>query len=250
MHIDVLKIVENDDGSCNIVFEMDRKSLESFAKAGLLSVLKEAAKEIVKDDQSGNDISGADISNNFGDDNDIDVCDDIIWNLLGALEDLKNQKADPVCIRTIDRVLSQIVGMQDRIDQLQNRTEMCEQFELQHRKQIDVLLGELKNWQELGRYHYSRSKADLAMVDDPNPKAYAAYWMEQWNSRNNDIDIKGNPVDDPNPKAYEELMDRLESCNNDMDNDFDFGGRACPRCFRPQFEPKGDDFDFGRSKFP
>lgn len=42
----------------------------------------------------------------------IEICNDPYWNLAGAFYDLREQKADQVCLNTIERVMKQIAEMQ------------------------------------------------------------------------------------------------------------------------------------------
>lgn len=47
MRIEVIKVVDNEDGSATVEFDMDEDSLRVFAKIGVLKALSDAAKEAV-----------------------------------------------------------------------------------------------------------------------------------------------------------------------------------------------------------
>jgi hypothetical protein len=42
--IEVLEVVDNEDGSCRVVFDLDHSAIIKFAKIGLLQTLIDAAK--------------------------------------------------------------------------------------------------------------------------------------------------------------------------------------------------------------
>jgi hypothetical protein len=45
--IEVISFTENEDGSANVVFELDKKSVEIFVKIGLLKVLTDEANRVL-----------------------------------------------------------------------------------------------------------------------------------------------------------------------------------------------------------
>ena len=52
--IEVVSVVENEDGSMNVTFDMDQESVVAFAKIGLLKVLVDAAKEVLNEEVDDN----------------------------------------------------------------------------------------------------------------------------------------------------------------------------------------------------
>ena len=52
--IEVVSVVENDDGSMNVTFDMDHESVIAFAKVGQLKVLTDAAKDILNEEVDDN----------------------------------------------------------------------------------------------------------------------------------------------------------------------------------------------------
>jgi hypothetical protein len=46
MHIDVIEIIDLEDGGANIVMELDREAIRAFATKGLLATLKESVADI------------------------------------------------------------------------------------------------------------------------------------------------------------------------------------------------------------
>ena len=44
MRIDVLDVIDREDGGANIIIDMDEKSTEQFARIGLIKVLTDAAE--------------------------------------------------------------------------------------------------------------------------------------------------------------------------------------------------------------
>lgn len=47
MRIEVIKVVDNEDGSAEVEFEMDSEALRAFAKIGVLKAISDAVKETV-----------------------------------------------------------------------------------------------------------------------------------------------------------------------------------------------------------
>ena len=45
MRIDVLDVVDREDGGANLIIDMDQKSIEQFARIGLIKVLMDAAED-------------------------------------------------------------------------------------------------------------------------------------------------------------------------------------------------------------
>jgi hypothetical protein len=56
--IEVVSFVENEDGSANVVFDMDKEALETFAKIGILKVLTDEAKRVLDESQGVDDNVG------------------------------------------------------------------------------------------------------------------------------------------------------------------------------------------------
>ena len=52
--IEVISVVENEDGSMNVTFDMDQESVIAFAKIGLLKVLVDAAKDVLNEEVDDN----------------------------------------------------------------------------------------------------------------------------------------------------------------------------------------------------
>lgn len=52
--IEVVSVVENEDGSMNVTFDMDQESVVAFAKIGLLKVLVDAAKDVLNEEVDDN----------------------------------------------------------------------------------------------------------------------------------------------------------------------------------------------------
>ena len=48
--IEVVSFVENEDGSANVVFELDKQSVEIFTKIGLLKVLTDEANRVLDEE--------------------------------------------------------------------------------------------------------------------------------------------------------------------------------------------------------
>ena len=49
--IEVISFTENEDGSANVVFKLDKKSVEIFVKIGLLKVLTDEANRVLDENQ-------------------------------------------------------------------------------------------------------------------------------------------------------------------------------------------------------
>lgn len=56
--IEVVSFVENEDGSANVVFDMDKEAVETFAKIGILKVLTDEAKRVLDESQGVDDNVG------------------------------------------------------------------------------------------------------------------------------------------------------------------------------------------------
>lgn len=56
--IEVVSFAENEDGSANVVFDMDKEALETFAKIGLLKVLTDEANRVLDESQGVDDNVG------------------------------------------------------------------------------------------------------------------------------------------------------------------------------------------------
>jgi hypothetical protein len=52
--IEVVSVVENEDGSMSVTFDMDQESMKAFAKIGLLKVLMDHANETLKEEVDDN----------------------------------------------------------------------------------------------------------------------------------------------------------------------------------------------------
>ena len=49
--MEITKIVDNEDGSATVMFDMDWDAVRAFAKIGLMRVLTEAAQEMIEQDE-------------------------------------------------------------------------------------------------------------------------------------------------------------------------------------------------------
>jgi len=56
--IEVVSFVENEDGSANVVFDMDKEAVETFTKIGILKVLTDEAKRVLDESQGVDDNVG------------------------------------------------------------------------------------------------------------------------------------------------------------------------------------------------
>jgi hypothetical protein len=52
--IEVVSVNENEDGSMSVTFDMDQESVIAFAKIGLLKVLIDSAKDVLKEEVDDN----------------------------------------------------------------------------------------------------------------------------------------------------------------------------------------------------
>jgi len=53
--MEVTKIIDNEDGSATVMFDMDWDAIRAFAKIGLTRVLVEAAREMIERDEAPTD---------------------------------------------------------------------------------------------------------------------------------------------------------------------------------------------------
>jgi hypothetical protein len=53
--MEVTKIIDNEDGSATVMFNMDWDAVRAFAKIGLMQVLVEAAQEMIEQEGSTTD---------------------------------------------------------------------------------------------------------------------------------------------------------------------------------------------------
>lgn len=49
--MEITKIVDNEDGSATVMFDMDWDTIRAFARIGLMRVLTEAAQEMIEEDE-------------------------------------------------------------------------------------------------------------------------------------------------------------------------------------------------------
>ena len=54
MKLEVIEIVDHADGSATITFDMDRETLLTFAKFGILQTLTDAATKMIKEERESN----------------------------------------------------------------------------------------------------------------------------------------------------------------------------------------------------
>lgn len=53
--IDIINITENDDGSMNITFDIDKETASAFIKYALKDILMKAAQDTIDKDLAGSD---------------------------------------------------------------------------------------------------------------------------------------------------------------------------------------------------
>jgi hypothetical protein len=58
--MEVTKIIDNEDGSATVMFDMDWDAVRAFAKIGLMRVLTEAAQEMIEQEGSTADEAATD----------------------------------------------------------------------------------------------------------------------------------------------------------------------------------------------
>jgi hypothetical protein len=53
--MEITKIIDNEDGSATVMFDMDWDAIRAFAKIGLMKILVEAAQEFTEQDEAPTD---------------------------------------------------------------------------------------------------------------------------------------------------------------------------------------------------
>lgn len=52
MKLDIVEIIDNDDGSCTVTFDMDQETLKIFAGIGINKVLLDSADKVIKENSN------------------------------------------------------------------------------------------------------------------------------------------------------------------------------------------------------